>query len=236
MSHQNHPYVVLSCAMSADGYIDDATDRRLLLSNDADFDRVDTERARADAIMVGANTVRRDNPRLLVRSAERQAERTARGLTPSPAKVTITGSGDLDPAGAFFASGGPDIPRLVYATTTAADTARARLADSPAAEVIAAGDPVDMAAVLADLAGRGVGRLMVEGGSTIHTQLLARGLADELQLVVAPFFVGGGVRFVGDGRFPFDSAHRMALAEVVQIGDVALLRYQMDDAGTSSAA
>jgi 5-amino-6-(5-phosphoribosylamino)uracil reductase len=58
------PYVLLSCAASIDGYIDDATDERLLLSNDADFDRVDAVRAECDAILVGANTIREDNPGL----------------------------------------------------------------------------------------------------------------------------------------------------------------------------
>ena len=60
------PYVLLSCAMSVDGFIDDTTAERLLLSNDADFDRVDQVRAESDAVMIGATTLRRDNPRLLV--------------------------------------------------------------------------------------------------------------------------------------------------------------------------
>ncbi|WP_198932387.1 dihydrofolate reductase family protein, partial [Pseudonocardia sp. Ae717_Ps2] len=60
------PYVLLSVAMSIDGYIDDASDERLLLSNSADFDRVDEVRAQSDAIMIGAGTLRADNPRLLV--------------------------------------------------------------------------------------------------------------------------------------------------------------------------
>ncbi|GAB3841922.1 hypothetical protein GCM10027610_051850 [Dactylosporangium cerinum] len=60
--------MLLSCAMSIDGYIHDATETRLLLSNDADFDRVDAVRAGCDAILVGAHTIRQDNPRLLVRS------------------------------------------------------------------------------------------------------------------------------------------------------------------------
>ncbi|MBO0835498.1 MAG: dihydrofolate reductase family protein, partial [Actinobacteria bacterium] len=85
------PYVVLSCAMSVDGYIDDTGPDRLLLSNDADFDRVDDERASADAVLVGAATIRHDNPRLLVRSPARRSARQERGLPDSPAKVTITG-------------------------------------------------------------------------------------------------------------------------------------------------
>jgi 5-amino-6-(5-phosphoribosylamino)uracil reductase len=222
------PYVVLSCAMSADGYIDDATDRRLLLSNDADFDRVDSERAASDAILVGASTIRRDNPRLLVRSEARRADRARQGLPPSPAKVTVTSSGDLDPAAQFFAAGGPDVPRLVYCPPAALEATVGRLAGTPGTEVVAS-EPPGLAAVLADLAARGIGRLFAEGGTTIHTQLLAGGLADELHLVVAPFFVGGGgaPRFVGEAAFPFDAAHRMTLASVTQIGDVVLLRYLM---------
>jgi 5-amino-6-(5-phosphoribosylamino)uracil reductase len=99
----------------------------------------------------------------------------------------------------------------------------------PGAEVIDAGQPAGLETVLADLAGRGIRRLLAEGGESIHTQLLARGLADELQLVVAPFFVGDSraPRFVSDAAFPFDAARRMVLADVTQIGDVALLRYVM---------
>jgi 5-amino-6-(5-phosphoribosylamino)uracil reductase len=223
--------------MSADGYIDDASDRRLLLSNDADFDRVDHERAASDAILVGASTIRRDNPRLLVRSEARRADRVRRGLAESPAKVTVTASGDLDPKAKFFSAGGPNIPRLVYCPPAALDTSSARFGTTPGTVLIPNESP-GLAAVLADLAARGIGRLFAEGGTTILTQLLAEGLADELQLVVAPFFVGGGgaPRFVGEATFPFDSGHRMHLAGVTQIGDVALLRYLMDAEASASTA
>ena len=107
------PYVVLSCAMSLDGYIDDASPQRLILSNPADLDRVDEMRASVDAILVGAGTIRRDNPRLLVRSAERRAERIALGRPESPIKVTLTRSGDLNPAADFFAAGSGE--KIVYA-------------------------------------------------------------------------------------------------------------------------
>jgi 5-amino-6-(5-phosphoribosylamino)uracil reductase len=65
----------------------------------------------------------------------------------------------------------------------------------------------------------------------MHTQFLTEGLADELQLVVAPFFVGDSraPRFVSDGNFPWGPASRATLAEVRQIGDVVLLRYALTD-------
>ena len=90
------PYVVLSCATSADGYLDDASPERLILSGPEDLDRVDELRASCDAILVGANTIRRDNPRLLIRDPRRVALREARGLPPHPLRVTLTTSGNLD--------------------------------------------------------------------------------------------------------------------------------------------
>lgn len=230
----DRPYVLLSCAMSVDGYIDDATDKRLLLSNDEDFDRVDAERAGVDAILVGANTIRRDNPRLLVRSEARRHERLEKGLHFSPTKVTITRSGDLDASASFFSAG--EVPKVVYCSSPAVTKLRMRLGD--AAAVVDAGDPPRLEVILADLSARGVRRLMVEGGSSIHTEFLTTGLADELQLVVAPFFVGDAhaPRFVGDGAFPWNADKRMRLAELRQIGDVVLLRYLLTGQSTPARA
>ena len=91
------PYTLLSCGMSIDGYLDGATEQRLVLSNDADLDRVDAERAECDAILVGARTIRQDNPQLLVRTPARRDRRVARGQGPSPVKVTVTARAELDP-------------------------------------------------------------------------------------------------------------------------------------------
>lgn len=223
----NRPYVLLSCAASIDGYIDDTTEGCLLLSNDADFDRVDEVRAGCDAILVGAATIRRDNPRLLVRSQARRDARVGQGRPATPLKVTITGRGNLDPTARFFTTG--ESAKIVYAATPAVDKTRESV--GTAAAVVDAGDPVDLHRVLADLDARGVERLMVEGGGTIHTQFLAAGLADELHLVVAPFFVGDprAPRFVRDGSFPWNPQHRARLADVVKIDDVVLLRYALSE-------
>jgi 5-amino-6-(5-phosphoribosylamino)uracil reductase len=97
--------------------------------------------------------------------------------------------------------------------------------------VVDAGAPVDLRWVSEDLRARGVRRLMVEGGGTTHTQFLSDGLADELNLVVAPFFVGDSRarRFVDDGPFPWSQDRPAQLAEVRRIDDVVLLRYALSD-------
>ncbi len=219
------PHVLLSAAMSLDGRLDDASSSRLVLSDADDLDRVDGVRAGVDAIMVGAGTVRADDPRLLVRSAERRAARERQGRAPSPLRVTITSGGDLDPGAALFTTPGADT--LVYAPTAALAAVRDRL--GAVAEVAAADD---VPALLADLASRGVVRLMVEGGGGVHTAFLSAGLVDEIQLVVAPFLVGddGAPRFVGSASFPQGPDRPMTLAEARPMGDLVLLRYRIGDA------
>lgn len=223
----DRPYTLLSCGISIDGYLDSAAVKRLPLSNAADLDRVDAVRASCDAILVGAATVRNDNPRLLIRAADRQRRRIARGLSPTPMKVTVTASGVLSPCADFFMTG--MVEKLVFAKSSAADALQERLAGC--ATVVDAGRSPSMERVGEDLHERGVRRLMVEGGGTILTQFLTADLADELQLVVAPFFVGDSRarRFVSDGCFPYHAKRRAELAETRQIGDVVLLRYALSD-------
>ncbi|WP_435198360.1 RibD family protein [Janibacter sp. GS2] len=221
------PYTTLSCAVSLDGYLDDASPERMILSNDADFDRVDQVRAESDAILVGAGTLRRDDPRLLVRSPDRVCDRLAAGRTASPMKVTVTERAELDPQAHFFTRG--EVDKLVYCGGDGVDEARARIGRS--ATVIDGGRPVSMGAVCADLARRGVERLLVEGGGTVLTQFLVEGLADEMHLVMAPFLVGDSRarRFVDDGHFPWRRDSPAHLVEARAIGDVVLLRYALSE-------
>lgn len=222
-SSRSTPYVVVSCAMSLDGYLDDTTERRLILSNAEDWDRVDALRAWADAILVGAGTLRADNPRLQVRSTERRADRL-RALRPAtPLRVVVSRSGNIDPSLAFFDRDAGSA--LVYLDAAAIPEARERLGIN--ASLVGLRAPLDLRTVLSDLAVRGVERLVVEGGGTTLTQFLSQGLVDELQLVTAPFFVGDprAPRFVGPGRFPNGPASPLRLAETRAIGDLTYARY-----------
>ena len=217
------PYVLLTCTVSIDGCLDDLSDRRLILSTPDHFDRVDELRAGCEAILVGAGTVRRDDPQLVVRSPGRRAARQARGLPPSPTKVTITGAGGLRADARFFTVG--EAAKLVYCATGAVDGTRERL--RLLATVVDAGQPVDLPSVLSDLHDRGVRRLLVEGGEITLRAFLHAGVVDELEVAVAPFFVGepGAPRLAGSGRLPADDDGRAVLADVRRLDDLVLLRY-----------
>lgn len=233
----DRPHTILSCAMSVDGRIDDTGPERLRLSNGADFAEVDELRAQCDAILVGAGTLRNDDPRLLVRSERLRARRRAQGRTENLLKAVVTRTGDLEPGARFFTTG--DAGAVVYTGGDGVARARDRFAGHPAGlppvDVVDAGDPPTVRAVQADLAARGVRRLLVEGGGHIHTLFLTSGLVDELRLAVAPFFVGeaDAPSFVHPGAFPATPAAPMRLVETRAIGDIAVLRYLLDADGAA---
>ena len=140
-------------------------------------------------------------------------------------KVSVTRRAELDARADFFTAG--DAERIVYCPTPTVADARKRLGS--VATVVDGGDAVVMRTLSTDLAARGVGRLMVEGGAKVHTQFLTEDLVDELQLAIAPVFVGDSEapRFVRDGSFPWNPGRRAALVDVRKIGDVVLLRYAL---------
>jgi riboflavin-specific deaminase-like protein len=214
----------VSCAVSLDGCLDDSSPERLILSGPADLDEVDVLRATVDAILVGAGTIRADNPRLLIRNEKRAAGREAAGRRPHPLRVTLTASGDLDPGARFFT--GPGTP-LVYAATAAVPAAAKNLGDS--AVVIDAGAELSLAAVLEDLQQeRAVRTLLAEGGSHVLRDLLAGDLADELRLAIAPFFVGdqAAPRFALPASYPHTSENPLTLISARRLENLAVLHYR----------
>ncbi|MGA5872283.1 dihydrofolate reductase family protein [Streptomyces cinereoruber] len=116
--------------MSLDGHLDTRPgEERLLLSSKRDFDRVDSVHADVDTLLVGAGTLRTDNPCLLVNSAERRTARIAADWPEYPLKVTVTGNGGLDPDGKLWHHDGDEL--VVAVGEAAARRARVNLGDLP---------------------------------------------------------------------------------------------------------
>ena len=166
------PFVLVKAAISLDGCIDDAAPNRKIFSNAADANAVAEIRAGVDAILVGAETIRRDNPKLLVENSPK-----------APLKVTLTDSGNLSLDTNFFRAGLAQ--KIVYVSESKLESLGKKF--STAAEVAAAGkDRVELKLLLEDLHKRGVRRLLVEGGSKVIAEFLQQGLADELRLAISP--------------------------------------------------
>ena len=169
--------------MTADGYLDDNSPERLMISTPGDWEAVMRLRAAHDAILVGAETLRRDNPALLLRDPAVRELRRARGVRPDLAKVTVTRSGGLSPAMRFFTEG--DADRYVFSQT----------------EVISTDGSITAGYIVTELEKRGVESLLVEGGARILGMFLAEGMADEVRRAVNPQLTLGPER--GGARFVF---------------------------------
>lgn len=162
-----HPYVVLSCAMS----LDDTEDQHLVLFNAEDRERAYILRAWADAVLIGAGTLRSNNPRLRVHSNCWRAERPALGRSACPARVVLPRSAGIDPQeAASFATEGTD--RLVYCDHRG--TVEARRRPGVPATTVDAGSTPELSYVLTDLKARGVHRLLVKGDGHAHNQPLTQ--------------------------------------------------------------
>lgn len=168
--------VLASVATTADGYLDDDTPNRLMISSPEDWEEVRRLRAQYDAILVGAATLRRDNPALVLRPEER-LRREHEGRQTELTKVTVTASGNLMPQMRFFTEGSGE--KIVFTKT-----------EIPALEDIAtlihSQEPITAAWIVTELEKRGIDRLFVEGGAKILGMFFAEGLVDSLRLAVNP--------------------------------------------------
>lgn len=188
-------------------------------------------RAAADVVLVGAGTVRAEgygppapDPDL---AAVRGAGRTpAPRAVPFPELAVVTASGDL-----------PDAltraPRPPFVVTTTAGAARlsGRL---PADRALVTGETaVDLGRGLRELAGRGLTRVLCEGGPSLLGRLLSEGLVDELCLTLSPLLTGGAAgRPVAAATSPLDLS--AGCAHLLHADGVLLGRWVIRDRGPAA--
>ncbi|HEV2449917.1 MAG TPA: RibD family protein [Thermoplasmata archaeon] len=171
------PYVLANCAVSADGKLAYAGGARARLSGPEDLKRVQRLRTECQAILVGAGTIRLDDPSLRVHW-ELLGEAAGR----EPLRVVLEGR---EPIGARARVLDGSRPTLI-----AGPAGPVRPYPATVDQFRAGTDRVDLPALLRELGSRGVHRLLVEGGSRVLASFLAEGLVDELSLFVAPVLIG----------------------------------------------
>lgn len=197
-------------------------DRSGGLSDAADKRRFELLRRVADAVIVGARTVRIEGYGPLRVSDASARWRVAHGMSEHPVFVIVSGSLELDPSSRIFTEA-PVRPVVV----TRADAADAAVRDrfDQVADVIAAGEEqVDLRAALAALRDRGLTSLLCEGGPSLFASLIAVDAVDELCITIAPELDAGNSVRIAHGA---DVAPRgMRLADVLRSGDTLLLRYR----------
>ncbi len=212
------PFVSLKYAMSLDGKIATACGESRWISGEASRQFAHELRHQHDAVLVGVNTVLRDDPQLTVR------DRVNRGDSRRPLRIVLDSRLRTPPSARVAADGKPTL----IATTAEADRGRRAALEHAGVEVLSFPEydgKVDLRAVLEELGRRQHISVLVEGGAAVHAAALTAGLADQLYVFVAPMVLGGeGVAPVGSlGLERLDQAPRLTDFEARPIGGDILL-------------
>lgn len=175
------------------------------------------ERAGHDAIMVGAGTVRADNPELTVRHA----------VGRNPLRVIPTNDGDIPATSHVVADGRPT---LFAVPQNLPDLARNTLAGYPGARLMECGDTaVDLPCLVAGLEARGIASLMVEGGSRLLHGLFTAGLVNRIIIKHIPVVSGSldAPTYLGaDAAAPLAALSRWQVVDWRTIGGIGISIYE----------
>ncbi len=187
---QARPAVTVSYAQTLDGRVATATGQSKWISCPDSLRFAHEMRAGNDAVLVGAGTVCKDDPRLTVRHVEGT----------NPLRVVVDSALRTPPDSAVLADGAAT-GTLLAVTERAPTERRERALSSGATVLILPSDPygrVDLKTLLDELAALGVGSVMVEGGATMITSFLRARLVDRLAVCIAPKVLGSGIEAIGD--------------------------------------
>jgi riboflavin-specific deaminase-like protein len=171
------PFVLGRIAQSLDGRIATASGHSFWISGEADVLHTHRLRALFDAVVVGAGTIRADDPLLTTRHC----------VGASPVRVVIDTERRLAGHYRVF-NGGPATLLLCAEDAPGGDAGAAELLRLPRG---AAG--LDVAAIVAALAARGLRRIYVEGGGITVSRFLADRCLDRLHVTIAPLLLGSGI-------------------------------------------
>ncbi len=185
------PRIILNAATSIDGKISTTARDYYGFGGAEDAELMDELRAEADAVMIGAGTLRAEDPQLTVRDPERIRRREQAGRTSQPHAVVVSRSLDLPCERSRFFSV-PDCSKYICTAKDApAERTAALLCLADLLIVPMIDGSLDLTRAVEGLHERGVKRLLVEGGGTLNYAMLAAGLVDELHLTICPLVIGG---------------------------------------------
>lgn len=180
------PYITLKVAQSVDGKISKSNNVQTWLSGKESIHFVHKQRAIYDAVLIGANTVKVDNPQLNVRLAEGR----------NPKRIILDGKLSIDLNSAILNS--EDIENTWILTSKNSDREKiSKIIDKGARVFQFENDvdgKIDLKNILIKLGGKKIVSLFVEGGADVFTQFISENLFNEVIILQASITLGEGVK------------------------------------------
>ena len=205
------PYITVKIAQTIDGKISREPGRQIWITGKKSQRLVHKWRSEFDAVLVGAGTIRTDNPQLTVREI--------RGR--NPFRIVLTNSLDLPPESLIFSLKDSE-KTIIYTGVETTTPGYTKIKPIGIDVVYIKKGPDQLKHILSDLAKRKIASVLVEGGQNVFSQFITSDLVDELQVFIAPKLFGHGVAsFLSTG----DYRSEFYLHKARKVGEDMLLTY-----------
>lgn len=213
------PYIIVNCAMSADGKIALPSRRQLRISSDEDLERMYNLRNECDAVLVGIDTIISDDPKLTVKKKYVNYPK-------QPIRIVLDSKGRI-PKDALVLN--KDAKTMIITTQDNEKDFRGEHLEFIKCKANKNGF-VDLECVMELLSGKGIKKLLVEGGGTIIWSFIKKRLIDDLYIYIGPYIIGGKTTPTvadGTGINNEDELIPLKIIEVTRLGSGILSHYKM---------
>lgn len=213
---KSRPHVILSAAISIDGKI--AT--RLgdsKLSSKKDKIRLHRLRSKVDAILVGKNTIHRDDPLLTVRYVKGK----------NPTRIILDSQGTISVNSKILQTCNK-VPTIIAVSKRISKVNLQKLKRFPVEIIITGKNSVNIKSLMNNLSKRKINTVLVEGGGTVNWQFIQNNLFDEILITITPFIIGGidAITFVqGRGFDKIIKSPRLRLNTIKRLENYLVLHY-----------
>ena len=214
---KSKPYVILSAATSIDGKIATSTGFSNL-SSKQDSIRLHKLRSKVDAILVGKNTVLRDNPMLTVRHTKGK----------NPIRIILDSEGTISKTSKILQTS-KKIPTIIAVSKIISKTNLNKLHQFPVEVIITGKKSVDIKSLLKKLSDKKIKTILVEGGGTVNWEFVKNNLFDELIITISPFLIGGNdaISFIqGKGFEKISKSPNLRLKSTKRLKNHLVLNYE----------
>ena len=213
---KSRPWVILSAAMSLDGKIA-SKNGDSKLSSKQDKVRIHKIRSKVDAILVGSNTVKRDNPKLSVRYVKGK----------NPIRIILDSNGTIS-SNSKIVRTSKKIPTILAVSKKATKKNILKLKKNSIEVIVTGENRINIKNLLKKLAIKKIKTILVEGGGTVNWEFIKEGLVDEIIITVSPYLIGGinAISLVeGEGFSKVHQSPKLKLKKITQIGNEVILHY-----------
>ena len=194
-------HITINCAKSLDSILEGS------YSNKKDWKRVYELRAKSGAVMVGINTILKDNPRLTTHDTGKE-----------PVKIVIDSRCRIPKDARIFQT------KTIVAVSENAPKERIAAIQKKAKVLICGKQQVDLSALMNHIQKTNINTLMIEGGGTLISSILNLNLADELIVAIAPEITSKGIRFI---EKELEAPVNLKLKDIQKLDEIVVLKYQI---------